>query len=75
MTDNHQEKNARVLEKQGGAVVVLEKDCTAQVLMDEIRQILGDPNRSSTMSASLKGSVILDSAERICDIMEELSGK
>ena len=75
VTDNHQEKNARVLEKQGGAVVVLEKDCTAQVLMDKIRQILSDPDRSSIMSASLKGSVILDSAERICDIMEELSGK
>ena len=75
VTDNHQEKNARVLEKQGGAEVVLEKDCTAQVLMEEIQKILQDQQRANAMSAALKGSVILDSAERICDIMEALARK
>ena len=30
VTNNHQEKNARVLEAGGGAVVVLEKDCTPE---------------------------------------------
>ena len=75
VTDNHQEKNARVLEKQGGAVVVLEKDCTPERLMEELSRILDDPQHANTMSAALKGSVILDSAERICDIMEDLAGK
>ena len=72
VTDNHQEKNARVLESQGGAVVMLEKDCTAEHLMQEIQAILADPDRAAKMSAALKGSVILDSAERICDILEDL---
>ena len=32
VTNNHQEKNARVLEAGGGAVVLLEKDCTPEKL-------------------------------------------
>ena len=76
VTDNHQEKNARVLEGHGGAVVVLEKNCTAEVLMDQLRGILVDADRARKMSTALKSNVILDSAERICDIMERLaSGK
>ena len=76
VTDNHQEKNARVLEGHGGAVVVLEKDCTAQVLMEQLQSILKDEGKAQQMSVALKSNVILDSAERICDIMENLaSGK
>ena len=75
VTDNHQEKNARVLEGHGGAVVVLEKECTAQRLMDEIQTILKDEGRAQEMSGALKRNVILDSAERICDIMEKLARK
>ena len=73
VTDNHQEKNARVLEGHGGAVVVLEKDCTAQVLLEQLQGILEDATKAKQMSAALKSNVILDSAERICDIMEKLA--
>ena len=75
VTDNHQEKNARVLEGHGGAVVLLEKDCTAQRLMEQLQGILSDPHRAQEMSVALKSNVILDSAERICDILEQLSAK
>jgi UDP-N-acetylglucosamine--N-acetylmuramyl-(pentapeptide) pyrophosphoryl-undecaprenol N-acetylglucosamine transferase len=76
VTDNHQEKNARVLEGHGGAFVVLEKDCTARVLMEQLQSILSNSEKARNMSAALKSNVILDSAERICDIMEKLaSGK
>ena len=75
VTDNHQEKNARVLEGQGGAVVLLEKDCTAQRLLEEIRSILADGQRAQNMAAALKRNVILDSSERICAIMEQLAAK
>ena len=73
VTDNHQEKNARVLSDNGGAVLVLEKDCTAQVLYDHIRQLIADPDRREAMSVALKGQVILDSTERICAILEKLA--
>jgi UDP-N-acetylglucosamine--N-acetylmuramyl-(pentapeptide) pyrophosphoryl-undecaprenol N-acetylglucosamine transferase len=75
VTDNHQEKNARAVAQRGGAVVMLEKDCTAQRLMDEINGILKDEGRVQTMSCALKSNVILDSSERICDIMEQLTQK
>ena len=75
VTDNHQEKNARVLSDRGGAVLLLEKDCTARALYDQIRGLLADENRREQMSLALRQNVILDCAERICDILEELAHK
>ena len=75
VTDNHQEKNARALENEGAAVVVLEKDCTAQVLMDEIRKLLDDETRYNQMRQALQRMVVPDSAERVCSIMEKLAAK
>ena len=73
VTANHQEKNARVLSDNGGAVLVLEKECTAQRLYDEIQGLLQDPSRMESMSTALRGIVILDSTDRICDKMEQLA--
>ena len=73
VTDNHQEKNARVLADRGGAVLLLEKDCTPERLYSEIKALLQDQTRRDTMSTALRQNVILDSAERICDILEELA--
>lgn len=75
VTDNHQEKNARAIERQGGAVVILEKDCTAQLLYDTVAQLLSDEERYNAMSTALKASVMIDSARRICQISEELAQK
>ncbi len=73
VTNNHQEKNARVLEAGGGAVVLLEKDCTSEGLYNMIRELLADKDRLADMSQKLKGMVQLDSTEQICDIVEELT--
>ena len=73
VTNNHQEKNARVLEKSGGAVVVLEKDCTAEKIYSEVAAILADDKRRKEMSQALRGLVKVDATERICDILEELA--
>ena len=75
VTDNHQEKNARALEKEGAATVILEKDCTAQVLMDQIQKLLHDTQRYSQMRKALQSMVVPDSAERVCAIMEQLAAK
>jgi UDP-N-acetylglucosamine--N-acetylmuramyl-(pentapeptide) pyrophosphoryl-undecaprenol N-acetylglucosamine transferase len=75
VTDNHQEKNARAIEDRGGAVLLLEKDCTAQRLYDEVKAILSDSQRQKVMSDALRESCVLDSAERICDILQELASK
>ena len=73
VTGNHQEKNARVLENGGGAVVILEKNCTPDVLYAEVQGLLADEQRHEGMSKALRGMVKIDSAERICDIVEELA--
>ncbi len=75
VTNNHQEMNARAVAAKGGAVVLLEPDCTAEKLMEEIRGILADPNKYDAMSTALKASCVLDSAERICNVMEKLATK
>ena len=73
VTNNHQEKNARVLESGGGAVVVLEKDCTPEKIYGLVKELLADANRRKEMSRCLHALVRLDSTERICDIVEELT--
>ena len=75
VTANHQEKNARVLEEGGGAVVVLEKECTPEKIYSLIRELLADEARREDMAKKLHGMVRLDSTERICDIVEELAKK
>ena len=75
VTDNHQEKNARALSDKGAAVLLLENECTAQRLMDEINALLDSKLRMQQMSAALRKLCVHDSAERLCDIIYELGSK
>ena len=75
VTNNHQERNARVLSDKDAAVTILEKDCTAEKVMAEIQSLLADKERRENMSKTLRSMVRLDSTQRICDIVEELAGK
>ena len=75
VTNNHQEKNARVLESGGGAVVLLEKDCTPETLYGLIRQLLADETRRAQMSRKLHAQLRPDSTDRICAIVEEITGR
>ena len=76
VTANHQEKNARAMEAQGAAAVVLEGECTAEKVMATIKQILEDPQKYQNMRKALLNISVPNSADRICDVMEELtSGK
>ena len=75
VTNNHQEKNARVLEAAGGAVVMLEGEVTAEKMYGLVTELLADDSRRAQMSQALKGLVRTDSADAICDIIEELLQK
>ncbi len=72
VTGNHQEKNARVLETAGGAVVLLEKDCTPEGLYAQVKDLLADEARRERMTRGLHSLVKRDSAEHICDIALQL---
>ena len=75
VTDNHQEKNARVLTDNGAAVLLLEADCTGERLYKTVQHLADNPAACKEMSAKLRKMAVLDSAERICDILEELAKK
>ena len=72
VTANHQEKNAMALASQGAAAVILEKDCTAEAVMQKITELLSDKKANDAMRKALVGMAVPDCAERICAVMEEL---
>jgi UDP-N-acetylglucosamine--N-acetylmuramyl-(pentapeptide) pyrophosphoryl-undecaprenol N-acetylglucosamine transferase len=53
-------------------VLLPEKDCTAQGLYDQVKELLADNARRGEMKKALGAMAVADSAERICDILEEL---
>ena len=72
VTNNHQEKNARVFSDKDAAVLMLEKDCTGKALFDTVNDLLADEARRERMTATLRSLVRLDSTQAICDSIEEL---
>ena len=75
VTDNHQEKNARAMEVQGGAVVLLEQDATPEKLYGQIMELLNNTEKYNAMHKALYGISVPDSAERLCNVMEQLAKK
>jgi len=65
VTHNHQESNARVLADAGGAVMILEKDCSGSVLFDTARNILQDQEQRKRMAMAMSSMGTIDSAEKI----------
>ena len=57
----------------GAAVVLAEPDCTPRRLYDTICALLRDTDKRRSMSAALRKLVVLDSAEQICTILEQLA--
>ena len=71
-TNNHQEENARVLEANGGAIVITEAELTPERLAAAISDVLSDPQRSVQMGDSLKSLSSPDATTKIVQIIEEI---
>ena len=69
VTNNHQEKNARVLERAGGAKVLLEGGFDAESLFGEIRGLLCDREKLDAMSCAMHALAVPDATDRICAII------
>jgi UDP-N-acetylglucosamine--N-acetylmuramyl-(pentapeptide) pyrophosphoryl-undecaprenol N-acetylglucosamine transferase len=67
VTNNHQEKNARVLEHAGGAVVLLEGEFDADSLLQEIRTLLESPEELERMSRAMASLSVPDATDKIVD--------
>ncbi|MEA5152260.1 MAG: undecaprenyldiphospho-muramoylpentapeptide beta-N-acetylglucosaminyltransferase [Oscillospiraceae bacterium] len=72
VTNNHQEKNARVLERAGGAKVLLEGGFDARSLLAEVKSLLADSASLEKMSEAMASLAVPEATDRICDIILEL---
>ncbi|MBE6926972.1 MAG: UDP-N-acetylglucosamine--N-acetylmuramyl-(pentapeptide) pyrophosphoryl-undecaprenol N-acetylglucosamine transferase [Ruminococcaceae bacterium] len=73
VTNNHQEKNANVLKQRGAAVVIGENECDGKVLYEAAKELLEDEERCAKMRTALREVAVIDSAERIYNIICDLS--
>ena len=71
----HQQANARWLADAGGALVLEEPRLTPESLLDAIVGLLDDPDRLTRMSAAATYLGRPDAAERVADILTELSSR
>ena len=72
VTHNHQEKNAIVLEKNGSAVVILEKNLTKELLKNTIDSLIKDNIKLKEMSENSKKLGVKNSATKIAELIENL---
>lgn len=73
VTNNHQEKNARMLEKNGAAKVILEKDLTGDSLFTEIRCIMKNELLHASMSTASKKLGKPDSAHLVVKELNKIA--
>jgi UDP-N-acetylglucosamine--N-acetylmuramyl-(pentapeptide) pyrophosphoryl-undecaprenol N-acetylglucosamine transferase len=71
-TNNHQELNARVVEKAGGAVVLTEFELSPERLAGVISEILADPQRAERMGAAAKQLAVPDATKSIVDLIAKI---
>ena len=72
---NHQERNARVLERAGAARVLLESDATARTLIDTVTGLLNDPEALKKMSEKMRSLAVDNATEEITSIVLSLAGR
>ncbi len=72
VTNNHQEKNARVLEHAGGAEVLLEGEFNADSLLARVRELLADEEKLRSMGEAMNALAVRDACERIVELILEL---
>lgn len=73
VTNNHQEKNARILEQRGAAVVLRENECDGETLYRAAKELLEDKERCAKMRSALREMAVIDSTERIYQIIMQLA--
>ena len=72
VTNHHQEKNAKVLEDAGAAVVLSEQEADGRTLFRAACSILRDPERLAAMSTAMETLGVRDATERIYQTVLEL---
>lgn len=71
--DDHQNVNARALERAGAAVVVEESNLEAAYLVDTVAALLNDPQRLRSMSAAAKSLAHPNAVQEIAEMVRGLT--
>lgn len=71
-TNNHQELNARVVERAGGAVVITEQELSPERLAGAISTIVTDPERAKRMGESARSLALPDATKNIVDLIAQI---
>ncbi len=69
VTNNHQEKNAREVEKAGGAVVLTENAISGEVLYNTVLGLIRDPGRIKRMERACKEMGQPEACEKIVKVI------
>jgi UDP-N-acetylglucosamine--N-acetylmuramyl-(pentapeptide) pyrophosphoryl-undecaprenol N-acetylglucosamine transferase len=64
-----QRSNAYAFARDGGAVVIEEKNLTTHLLIEQIRSIIGNPSTYHTMAESMMRSALTGAAEKIAALL------
>lgn len=69
VTNNHQEKNARLMERGGAAKVLLEGEFTAEGLHKSVKTLLADPTVLEQMSVAMRTMGTEEATEKIVELV------
>jgi UDP-N-acetylglucosamine--N-acetylmuramyl-(pentapeptide) pyrophosphoryl-undecaprenol N-acetylglucosamine transferase len=71
-TDDHQTANAQVMEKAGAALLVQQRELSAEKLAAILTEMLAAPDQLARRAAAAAGLAIPDAASRLADLVDEL---
>ena len=69
VAENHQYYNAMAMVDRGAADIIVEKDITPQLLTEKADRLAGDRTKLEEMSINARKMAILDSRERIFEVV------
>lgn len=71
-TNNHQELNARVVERAGGAMVITEAELSPERLALAISEVISHPDRTRRMGSAAKTLAAPEATKTIVDLIEKI---
>ncbi|MCX7771774.1 MAG: undecaprenyldiphospho-muramoylpentapeptide beta-N-acetylglucosaminyltransferase [Clostridia bacterium] len=71
VAENHQEHNARALERKGAAVVILQDQLTPDILLGQIQKLISNKDLRSKMAQDAKKMGIRNAAESLYGLLKD----
>lgn len=74
VAENHQEYNARALERTGASVVILQSQLTPEILYGQIKKLISDRDLRNKMAAAAKRAGVRNASPAIYSVLKEIMG-